>query len=266
MCRRTPGRSGVSVDAVGEGRCAVRSKLHELRDRVEERLLAHLDGLVVGGSQVAQRLLMPALCEGLPGTALRQRWRSCLRNVLMPMMRCLLHCLLRKPRSLMKSCAPCVLVLRRSDKRDCSLCLRKGSGRRSRRTSWAFSKWIWGRRCFALFRGDDSQQWLTGLHCLRYRPRPDCESLMVRALRSADVAVVDAGLVAAAVAALPSVLPLPRACRIGASGRPLRRSCWPSWVRDRSTFVAACGFKQEACKRHHICTGTLWRDRQHVCL
>ena len=40
-------------------------KLHELRDRVEERMLAHLDGLVVGGEAVAQRLLYPALTEGL---------------------------------------------------------------------------------------------------------------------------------------------------------------------------------------------------------
>lgn len=44
-------------------------KLHTLRDRVEERMLAHLDGLVVGGEAVAQRLLYPALTEGLGGIA-----------------------------------------------------------------------------------------------------------------------------------------------------------------------------------------------------
>ena len=183
-------------------------KLHELRDRVEERLLAHLDGLVVGGSQVAQRLLVPALCEGLPGTAF--------------------------------AAAMALLLAERADADDAvfaalsaaqapqldeivrALCLGPSPQRQARLLSLfaeggarqtvaayilGFQQVDLGPSLFALFRGDDSQQWLTGLHCLRYRPRPDCESLMVRALRSADVAVVDAGLVAAAVAALPSVLP-----------------------------------------------------------
>ncbi|HEY6556229.1 MAG TPA: TIGR02270 family protein [Polyangiaceae bacterium] len=37
--------------------------LDELDVRVEQRLLAHIDGLVVGGTPVAERLLTPAICE-----------------------------------------------------------------------------------------------------------------------------------------------------------------------------------------------------------
>lgn len=43
--------------------------LDEVAEGPEERLLAHLDGLVVGGPLVAQRLLLPALGDSEPGRA-----------------------------------------------------------------------------------------------------------------------------------------------------------------------------------------------------
>jgi len=41
--------------------------LREIAEGPEERMLAHLDGLVVGGSRVAQKLLIPSLASDEPG-------------------------------------------------------------------------------------------------------------------------------------------------------------------------------------------------------
>ncbi|MES1210477.1 MAG: hypothetical protein ABUS79_31440, partial [Pseudomonadota bacterium] len=40
----------------------------------EERLLAHLDGLVLGGTRVAERLLVPALTDDDPGKVTAATW------------------------------------------------------------------------------------------------------------------------------------------------------------------------------------------------
>jgi uncharacterized protein (TIGR02270 family) len=54
----------------GQWEAALRSPLYtlqEIADGPEERLLAHLDGLVLGGPRVAKRLLLPALESDEPG-------------------------------------------------------------------------------------------------------------------------------------------------------------------------------------------------------
>lgn len=48
--------------------------LAEVAEGPEERVLAHLDGLVLGGAPVAERLLVPALGGDDPGVALAAAW------------------------------------------------------------------------------------------------------------------------------------------------------------------------------------------------
>lgn len=183
-------------------------KLQELRDRVEERLLAHLDGLVVGGDSVAQRLLVPALTEGLGGAAFAAAMS-----------------LLLSGRPAAEAAVFFALTTAAPPQRDevvRALCLCPSPGRQARllgllageegcvRSAAArvlgFQQVDLGPALLQLFQGSDREDWLAGLYCLRYRPRRDGEAAILRALRSDDAAIVEAGLLAAAAAQLPGLL------------------------------------------------------------
>ncbi len=183
-------------------------QLHTLRDRVEERMLAHLDGLVVGGEAVAQRLLYPALTEGLGGIAFAAAMALLLSG---------------RPEAEEAVCS--ALATAAPPQREeiiRALCLGPSPSRQARllglisgevpgaRSASArilgFQQVDLGSALLRLFQGSDREEWLAGLYGLRYRPRRDCEAALVNALRSTDAAIVEAGLLAASVAQIPGVL------------------------------------------------------------
>ena len=147
-------------------------KLHELRDRVEERMLAHLDGLVVGGEAVAQRLLYPALTEGLGGIAFAAAMALLLSG---------------RPEAEEAVCS--ALATAAPPQREeiiRALCLCPSPSRQARllglisgevppaRSAAArilgFQQVDLGSALLRLFQGSDREEWLAGLYGLRYRP------------------------------------------------------------------------------------------------
>jgi uncharacterized protein (TIGR02270 family) len=193
-------------------------KLQALRDRVEERLLAHLDGLVVGGDPVAQRLLIPALSEGLGGASFAATMALLLSDRAAAdeaVFGALAAAASPQLEEMVRALSLCPSSERQTRLRGL-LSSESGGVRAAAAQILGFQQVDLGPALLGLFQGSDRQAWLAGLYCLRYQPRRDCEAAIVSALRSADAEIVEAGLLAAAVAQLPGLL---ECCRelLGAS-------------------------------------------------
>ena len=188
--------------------------LAAVRDRVEERLLAHVDGLVAAGPLAAARLLRPALREGSDGVALAAAL-ALLSSSNPESEAAVLEALLTaaepqadQVRRALELCA--------SERRQAVL-RRLLSGQPSRVHAAAarilgFQKVDLGPALHALFDPADDALFQAGLYCLRYQPRPDGESAIRRALTAPGESLMTAALLAGAVAGVAEVLPVSRAC------------------------------------------------------
>lgn len=188
-------------------------KLEEVRDRVEERMLAHLDGLVVGGGPVAERLLVPALRTGNSGTAFAGAAALLLQSSAQADEAVL---------AAVRAAAPLQLVeLQRalqifpSPRRQAMLQQLIFDGAPEVGAAAArvlgFQQVDLGPALSALLASDNEELRRAALYCLRYRPRPDGELAIRQALAAADGEVASAGLLAAAVAGGRGVLD---SCRV----------------------------------------------------
>ena len=188
-------------------------KLEEVRDRVEERMLAHLDGLIVGGGQVAERLLVPALRTGISGSAFAGAAALLLQSSAQADEAVL---------TAVREAAPLQLVeLQRalqlfpSPRRQAMLQQLIFDGAPEVGAAAArvlgFQQVDLGPALSALLASDNEELRRAALYCLRYRPRPDGELAIRQALAAADGEVASAGLLAAAVAGGRGVLD---SCRV----------------------------------------------------
>lgn len=189
-------------------------KLEEVRDRVEERLLAHVDGLVTAGTLAKERLLRPALWEGSDGVAFAAA------------MALLSDSSLEAEAAVIDALNTASVPQAKEVQRALELC---PSGRRQAtllrflsrqpprvRAAAAkvlgFQKVDLGPALLGLFDPENEELFQAGLYCLRYRPRPDGEFAIRHALTAASDSLMTAGLLAGAVAGLREVLQVSRAC------------------------------------------------------
>lgn len=183
-------------------------KLQEVSDRVENRMLAHLDGLVVSGGPVAERLLVPMLQEGSHGSAFAGAAALLLQASAQADEAVLLA--FRDAAQPQRAELQRALQLFPSPRRQAMLQQLVWDGSPQVRAAAArvlgFQQVDLGRALSALLASDDSEELRAGLYCLRYRPRPEGEPALRQALAAADGEVATAGLLAAAVAGMRGVL------------------------------------------------------------
>lgn len=183
-------------------------KLEEVRDRVEERMLAHLDGLVVSGGLVAERLLLPALQTGTDGLAFAGAAALLLQSSAQADEAVVAAVRAAAPPQLAE--LQRALQLFPSARRQgllLPLCWDGAPGVRAAAARvLGFQQVDLGPALSALLTSDDDELRRAGLYCLRYMPRRDSELAIRQALTAADGEVAAAGLLAGAVAGLPETL------------------------------------------------------------
>lgn len=183
-------------------------KLEEVRDRVELRMLAHLDGLVVGGGLVKERLLLPALREGGQGlvftaaTALLLQASAQADEAVLQALR------EAQPPQLAE--LQRALQLFPSPQRQATLRQLLWEGAPAVRAAAArvlgFQQVDLGPALSTLLASGDKEARRAALYCLRYRPCPDGAPAIRQALAAADGEIATAGLLAAAVTGLREAL------------------------------------------------------------
>lgn len=183
-------------------------KLEEVRDRVEERMLAHLDGLVVGGAPVAERLLVPMLQEGSQGSAFAGAAALLLLASAQADEAVLLA--FREAARPQRAEIQRALQLFPSPRRQALLQQLVWDGAPPVRAAAArvlgFQQVDLGRALATLLASNDREELGAALYCLRYRPRPEGDLAIRQALAAADGEVATAGLLAATVAGVRGVL------------------------------------------------------------
>lgn len=182
--------------------------LGEVRDRVEERLLSHIDALVVGGRPVADALLLPALHQGDQGVAFAAAMAllaaagaaseaaviAALGAAAPPqageILRALQLCPTPRRQAMLMPLfgAPRPAV--------CAAAVR----------TLGFQQADLGAALPPLLYSEQTELVKAALYCLRYRPRSDAESAIRQASGSADAELATAGLLAAAAAGSPELL------------------------------------------------------------
>ena len=189
-------------------------KFAEVRDRVESRLLAHVDGLVVGGTAVADRLLKPALWEGTPDVTFAAAL-ALLSDASLQSEAAVLSALKTAPQAQVRPIVR-ALELCPSPRRESALLRLVSGGPPQAKASAArilgFQGADLGQALPQLLDPQNEQLLQVGLYCLRYRPRPEGEPAIRQSLNSASESLMTAALLAAAVAGLQEVLPACRAC------------------------------------------------------
>lgn len=180
--------------------------LAEVRDRVEERLLAHIDALVVGGKPVAAALLQPALEQGCQGAAFAAAMALLADADSEAAVLAALHAA-APPQAgeLLRALQLCP-----SPRRQALLMPLLGAPRPAVRVAAArilgFQQAELGAALPPLIYSEQTELVKAALYCLRYRPRSDAESAIRQASWSADAELATAGLLAAAAAGSPELL------------------------------------------------------------
>lgn len=182
--------------------------LAEVRDRVEERLLAHIDALVVGGRPVVGALLQPALGQGGQGVAFAAAM-ALLAGAGADSEAAVIAALgaAAPPQAgeLVRALQLCP-----SPRRQAMLMPLRDAPRAAVRAAAArilgFQQLDLGAALPPLLYSEQTELVQAALYCLRYRPRRDAESAIRQASWSADAELATAGLLAAAAAGSPELL------------------------------------------------------------
>ncbi len=192
--------------------------LSEVADRVEARLLAHVDALVVGGERVVERLLEPALQDGSEGMAFAAA--LALLSDASAESEAMVLAALGTAESGPTEQLQRALELMPSQHRQSAILPLLSSPLPRVRVAAArvlgFQQVDLGAALWNLLNDPDPETLAAGLYCLRYRPQRDAEFLLRQTLGSPHAAVVDAALGAGAVAGQPEVL---EHCRTVLHGR-----------------------------------------------